>query len=220
MEKMVRHSEHDYKYYKYLFISAMRVKGRIVLVFLIISPLCFPHYLMLLILVPPGLAHYADGTKEERPASHQHNAHNGNGNSNSGGVAKREGDNFGGHKDTMPLGARSVGLDVSFPFAQHVYGIPEHATSLALPTTAEGTPGAGHAAPRYNEPYRLYNLDVFEYEIGNPMALYGNIPLLMAHGQVPRRNGAMEVESMTAVRVWTCYLLSFVFSLSVMCVCV
>jgi alpha 1,3-glucosidase len=39
----------------------------------------------------------------------------------------------------------------------------------------------GSAAGAYGEPYRLYNLDVFEYEIDEPMALYGHIPLLVAH---------------------------------------
>ena len=31
------------------------------------------------------------------------------------------------------------------------------------------------------DPYRLFNLDVFEYEIENPMALYGSIPFLVSH---------------------------------------
>ena len=31
------------------------------------------------------------------------------------------------------------------------------------------------------EPYRLYNLDVFEYLNDSPFGLYGAIPLLMAH---------------------------------------
>ena len=31
------------------------------------------------------------------------------------------------------------------------------------------------------EPYRLYNLDVFEYELNNKMALYGSIPFMLAH---------------------------------------
>ena len=31
------------------------------------------------------------------------------------------------------------------------------------------------------DPYRLYNLDVFEYELNNPMALYGSIPYMVAH---------------------------------------
>jgi len=30
------------------------------------------------------------------------------------------------------------------------------------------------------DPYRLYNLDVFEYELNNPMALYGAIPYIHA----------------------------------------
>lgn len=34
---------------------------------------------------------------------------------------------------------------------------------------------------RGGDPYRLYNLDVFQYELYNPMALYGSVPLLLAH---------------------------------------
>jgi alpha 1,3-glucosidase len=30
----------------------------------------------------------------------------------------------------------------------------------------------------------MYNLDVFEYEMNEPMALYGNIPMMLAHGLV------------------------------------
>ena len=51
----------------------------------------------------------------------------------------------------------SVGSDIGFPGAKALYGIPEHATSLALKPTTES-----HGA--YSQPYRLYNLDVFEYE--------------------------------------------------------
>ena len=32
-----------------------------------------------------------------------------------------------------------------------------------------------------SEPYRLYNLDVFEYELDSRMALYGSIPVMIAH---------------------------------------
>ena len=32
-----------------------------------------------------------------------------------------------------------------------------------------------------SEPYRLYNLDVFEYELDSRMALYGSIPVMLAH---------------------------------------
>jgi alpha 1,3-glucosidase len=31
------------------------------------------------------------------------------------------------------------------------------------------------------DPYRLYNLDVFEYELDNKMALYGSIPFMISH---------------------------------------
>lgn len=71
-------------------------------------------------------------------------------------------------------GPEALSLDVTFPQHAVVYGIPEHATRLALGTTTG--PNAA-----YSEPYRLYNLDVFEYLADSPMALYGAIPLLHAH---------------------------------------
>ncbi|CAH3179912.1 unnamed protein product, partial [Porites evermanni] len=78
-------------------------------------------------------------------------------------------ENFKEHRDTRPRGPCSVGLDISFLGVEHVYGIPEHADSLALKTTVG------------SEPYRLYNLDVFEYELDSRMALYGSIPVMIAH---------------------------------------
>ncbi|XP_058382643.1 neutral alpha-glucosidase AB isoform X1 [Diceros bicornis minor] len=73
------------------------------------------------------------------------------------------------HSDSKPYGPTSVGLDFSLPGMEHVYGIPEHADNLRLKVTEGG------------EPYRLYNLDVFQYELYNPMALYGSVPVLLAH---------------------------------------
>lgn len=34
-----------------------------------------------------------------------------------------------------------------------------------------------------SDPYRLYNLDVFEHAADSPFGLYGAIPLLLAHKQ-------------------------------------
>lgn len=73
------------------------------------------------------------------------------------------------HKDSKPNGPTSVGLDITFAGYKHVYGIPEHADTLVLKSTND------------TEPYRLYNLDVFEYELYNPMALYGSVPLMIGH---------------------------------------
>ena len=42
---------------------------------------------------------------------------------------------FGGAHDSKPRGPESVGLDISFPGYDFVYGIPEHASSLALKQT-------------------------------------------------------------------------------------
>jgi len=35
----------------------------------------------------------------------------------------------------------------------------------------------------YTDPFRLFNVDICEYEIDNPMALYGSIPMITAHGE-------------------------------------
>ncbi|CAF2524065.1 unnamed protein product [Rotaria sp. Silwood2] len=32
-----------------------------------------------------------------------------------------------------------------------------------------------------SDPYRLFNVDIFEYDIQNPMALYGSVPYMLAH---------------------------------------
>jgi alpha-glucosidase (family GH31 glycosyl hydrolase) len=109
------------------------------------------------------------------------------------------GDHFGGHSDSQPLGPRSVGLDFSFPFSGHVYGIPEHTSPLSLPSTAAGSANIPH---HYHEPYRLYNLDVFEYELDETMALYGHIPFMLAHDEVNGKGTAA---------VYCCYLISFPF---------
>lgn len=106
-------------------------------------------------------------------------------------------ESFGSHHDSKPNGPTAVGVDVSFPFATSAYGIPEHATSHSLaPTDSLG------------EPYRLYNLDVFEYELGwqakdaSAMALYGSIPFLLAHGVSPASSSASSGGGVTAGIYW------------------
>ena len=37
------------------------------------------------------------------------------------------------------------------------------------------------AENKTSEPYRLYNLDVFEYTADSPFGLYGSIPFMCAH---------------------------------------
>ncbi|KZT01236.1 glycoside hydrolase family 31 protein [Laetiporus sulphureus 93-53] len=81
---------------------------------------------------------------------------------------------FGTWTDSKPKGPESLSIDIAFPNHGHVYGIPQHATRLSLPTTR------GEEA-YYSDPYRLYNTDVFEYLADSPMSLYGSIPVMHAH---------------------------------------
>ncbi|XP_048884257.1 neutral alpha-glucosidase AB [Brienomyrus brachyistius] len=93
---------------------------------------------------------------------------------------------FKSHTDSKPNGPSSIGLDFSLPGVEHVYGIPEHADDLKLKTTDGG------------DPYRLYNLDVFQYELYNPMALYGSVPVLLSHS--PQRT--MGIFWLNAAETW------------------
>lgn len=81
-------------------------------------------------------------------------------------------ENFKSHHDSKPNGPEGLAMDFTFPQGKVLYGIPEHADSFILKHTAGGK----------SDPYRLYNLDVFEYELDNGMALYGAIPVIYGTG--------------------------------------
>jgi mannosyl-oligosaccharide alpha-1,3-glucosidase len=50
----------------------------------------------------------------------------------------------------------------------------------------------------YNDPYRLYNLDVFQYDLDSPMALYGSIPFMLAH----RKGASAAILWLNAAETW------------------
>jgi alpha 1,3-glucosidase len=100
-------------------------------------------------------------------------------------------ESFGGNTDTKPRGPESVALDITFPGYEHVFGIPEHASSLSLKQTRGGE-------GNYEEPYRLYNSDVFEYIMDSPMTLYGAIPFMQAH----RKDSTVGVFWLNAAETW------------------
>lgn len=93
---------------------------------------------------------------------------------------KKEGDpegwwdeTFKSHADSKPKGPEAISFDLSFPGSSHVYGLPEHATSLSLNATT--------GVEDEREPYRLYNLDVFEYLAESNFGLYGAVPVMLSH---------------------------------------
>ncbi|KAJ2376658.1 hypothetical protein IW150_001848 [Coemansia sp. RSA 2607] len=77
--------------------------------------------------------------------------------------------------DVKKRGPESVGIDINFEGFEHVYGLPEHTTPLALKDTRGDVEGA------YDQRYRLFNLDIFGYEMDTPMGLYSSILFMMAH---------------------------------------
>jgi len=100
-------------------------------------------------------------------------------------------ESFGGSTDTKPRGPESVALDITFPGYSHVYGIPEHAGSMSLKETRGGE-------GNHQDPYRLYNADVFEYIMDSPMTLYGAIPFMQAH----KKDSTVGVFWLNAAETW------------------
>jgi alpha 1,3-glucosidase len=98
---------------------------------------------------------------------------------------------FGGNTDSKPKGPESVALDITFPGYEHVFGIPEHAGSLSLKETRQGS-------GNHQDPYRLYNSDVFEYILDSPMTLYGSIPFMQAH----RKDSTVGIFWLNAAETW------------------
>ncbi|EPX71283.1 glucosidase II Gls2 [Schizosaccharomyces octosporus yFS286] len=93
--------------------------------------------------------------------------------------------------DSKPRGSESLGLDISFIGYKHVYGVPEHTSSLSLKETNNSETG-------YTDPYRLYNVDIFEYEVDSPMSQYGAIPFMQAH----KRNSDVGIFWSNAAATW------------------
>ncbi|CCJ31004.1 unnamed protein product, partial [Pneumocystis jirovecii] len=101
-------------------------------------------------------------------------------------------ESFNGIHDTKPLGPESVALDITFVDYEHVYGIPEHSSSFSLKETRLGENRS------YDEPYRLFNTDVFEYELDSSATLYGSIPFMYAH----KKNSGAAIFWMNPTDTW------------------
>ena len=100
-------------------------------------------------------------------------------------------ESFGGNTDSKPRGPEAIALDITFPGYNHIYGAAEHTGPLSLKETRGGE-------GKYSDPYRLYNADVFEYEMDSPMTLYGSIPFITAQ----KRNSTVGVLWLNAAETW------------------
>ena len=98
---------------------------------------------------------------------------------------------FGGNTDSKPKGPESVAMDIKFPGSGHVYGLAEHTGPLSLKETRGGD-------GNFDQPYRMYNSDVFEYELDSPMTLYGSIPFMQAH----KKGSTVGVFWLNAAETW------------------
>ncbi|KAL0251676.1 hypothetical protein GEMRC1_000888 [Eukaryota sp. GEM-RC1] len=65
----------------------------------------------------------------------------------------------------------SIALDFTFPSSTSLHGLPEHSLPFSLPSTLSS-----------DEPIRLFNLDVFQYEVDSSFPLYGSVPFLFSRG--------------------------------------
>jgi mannosyl-oligosaccharide alpha-1,3-glucosidase len=77
-------------------------------------------------------------------------------------------------------------VNFSFPAAQTLYGLAEHAADLPL---------------RGDSTYEMYNTDAFQYPINSTKALYGAIPFVMAYAAATTTGVLFLNPSDTSVRV-------------------
>lgn len=92
---------------------------------------------------------------------------------------------FNGFVDSMKRGCESIGIDIEFPTAQHLHGIPERTIQFSLPNTIDKNSNV------LSEPYRMYNIDMPFFDIDKPIGLYGSIPFMYARPQDSSDNVAM-----------------------------
>lgn len=93
---------------------------------------------------------------------------------------------FQSHTDPQPRGAQAVTADIFFPGATSLHGLPGRTLPLSLPVSVSPSLVAPDVSA-VTEPVRLYNLDVFEYELDKPLGLYGAIPLVYARSAATGR---------------------------------
>ena len=100
-------------------------------------------------------------------------------------------EHFGGNTDSKPNGPTSLGFDVTFENAVHLYGLPEHSSAFNLKSTRG-------KEKSYDEPFRLYNVDIFEHLNDSPMAMYGNVPFIMSH----KKGQSSAVLMLNSAEMW------------------
>ncbi|ETS62339.1 alpha-glucosidase ii precursor [Moesziomyces aphidis] len=103
-------------------------------------------------------------------------------------------------RDSKPKGPEALALDMTFPGYTHLFGLPEHASPLSLRSTRNpvGRPAADDEKDRFDDPYRLMNTDVFEYDHNSPMSLYGSVPVLHAQS----KDRAVSVFWLNGAETW------------------
>lgn len=70
--------------------------------------------------------------------------------------------------DSKPWGPEAVAADVRLVGYTSVYGLAGHSDSLRLQDTVHT-----------EWPYRLFNVDIFEYDVDTRMPMYGSVPFLV-----------------------------------------
>ncbi len=91
---------------------------------------------------------------------------------------------FDGKVEKAPMGPRAISLDFEFPSLVELSGIPERTSlsgGIALTDTLRINIDKNEMDV-LSDPYRLYNLDVFEYQANDTyLGLYGSIPYLASY---------------------------------------
>jgi alpha 1,3-glucosidase len=97
---------------------------------------------------------------------------------------------FDGKVEKFPMGPRAISLDFEIAYEAEFAGIPERTSTnghINLDDTIRI--GLDNDTDILQDPYRLFNLDVTEYESNNSyLGLYGSIPYLMSYSNIFKGN--------------------------------
>ncbi|CAG9463759.1 unnamed protein product [Pedinophyceae sp. YPF-701] len=104
-------------------------------------------------------------------------------------------ESFRSHRDSKPRGPESIAFDMTYHDVAGLYGIPEHAADFKLKPTARLDAQSEGGVSFLSEPFRLYNLDVFEHLTYSPFSLYGSIPMLTGHSASRGTSGVFWLNS-------------------------
>lgn len=108
---------------------------------------------------------------------------------------------FDGKVEKAQMGPRAISLDFEFPHRVDLSGIPERTSTKGGIGLDDTLRIERNDIEVLSDPYRLFNLDVFEYQANDTyLGLYGSVPYLASYS--PSHQGCVGLYWLNAAETW------------------